>query len=300
MPITQEQLANRNSYVGASEVAAIMGLSRYRTAWDVWAEKTGYVEPAEAGEAAELGIALEPAIIKLAEQELGEMDCTNLELPIPDTPIVAHLDARLKATGEPVEIKTTGLLGGRDVEWQEGSVPYEYVVQVMIQAKAAGTKTGRIAALVVGKGMVYHTISVDDDLVAEAIERVKEFWKYVESKEPPPVEPSLEMVRRIPREDTAIKVTPDQASVYEEYLALREQFHTLEKELEARKAAVLLAMGRNRRAILPNGVVFTVTQQRRQSFDAKQFQKEYADLYRQYCKETTIEVLTVREAKHGD
>jgi len=148
--------------------------------------------------------------------------------------------------------------------------------------------------------MVYHTISVDDDLVAEAIERVKEFWKYVESKEPPPVEPSLEMVRRIPREDTAIKVTPDQASVYEEYLALREQFHTLEKELEARKAAVLLAMGRNRRAILPNGVVFTVTQQRRQSFDAKQFQKEYADLYRQYCKETTIEVLTVREAKHGD
>ena len=41
--LTAEKLAERNTYIGASEAAAVLGLSRWETPLSVWARKTGLV-----------------------------------------------------------------------------------------------------------------------------------------------------------------------------------------------------------------------------------------------------------------
>ena len=41
----EEWLALRRGYIGGSDAAAVVGLSPYVTPYQVWAEKTGKVEP---------------------------------------------------------------------------------------------------------------------------------------------------------------------------------------------------------------------------------------------------------------
>lgn len=58
----EEWLANRKSYLGASETAAILGFDKYRTPLDVYLEKRGEVEPDPAGQRAEAGLRAEQMI----------------------------------------------------------------------------------------------------------------------------------------------------------------------------------------------------------------------------------------------
>ena len=44
MPITEKQRQRRRDHLGASDMAAVMGVSPYRNAWTIWAEKTGRLE----------------------------------------------------------------------------------------------------------------------------------------------------------------------------------------------------------------------------------------------------------------
>lgn len=294
-------LGDRTKYLGASEVAAAIGLSRYRTPWDVWAEKVGVVQPHEAGEAARIGIALEPAILSLAEQEFGPLSHDNLALAIPNTPILAHCDARLQSTGEPVEAKTAGLLGGRDQEWSNESVPMEYIVQVTVQAVAAGAEKGFIAGLVAGRGLVFSRIVVDKQFADEIIKQALDFWRYVESKKEPPSSPSLSVASRIVKHESTLVIAENDPAldVFREYLRLREESHLIQKKLDDAKAQVLLAMRDNRKAILPDGKVFYVRNQTRETVDSKRLLKEHPDMYRQYLRETRFDVLTVTESKRN-
>lgn len=41
MPITQKQREFRRSHIGSSDIAAILGKDPYKTAYDVWLDKTG-------------------------------------------------------------------------------------------------------------------------------------------------------------------------------------------------------------------------------------------------------------------
>ncbi|HOT98958.1 MAG TPA: YqaJ viral recombinase family protein, partial [bacterium] len=58
----EEWLAQRRSYLGASETSAILGFDRYRTPLDVYREKRGEFEPEPAGERAEAGLRAEQMI----------------------------------------------------------------------------------------------------------------------------------------------------------------------------------------------------------------------------------------------
>ena len=64
----------RREFVGASEVAAILGLSPYSKPFDVWAVKKGIVEPFKGNEATRLGQTLESSILDHAEGVLGNLD----------------------------------------------------------------------------------------------------------------------------------------------------------------------------------------------------------------------------------
>ena len=71
--ITDRQLELRNKGLGSSDIASIMGLNPYQSPRDVWLLKTGRVATLQdAGQAAHLGSMIEPAILALAAEELGD------------------------------------------------------------------------------------------------------------------------------------------------------------------------------------------------------------------------------------
>ena len=82
----QQWLDMRKKSVGGSEIAAALGLSRWRSPFDVWAEKTGHVtKKDEATDAMRFGTLLEPVIRKEFARRNGLEVC---ECPY----ILAHKD----------------------------------------------------------------------------------------------------------------------------------------------------------------------------------------------------------------
>ena len=100
--------------LGGTDVAAVVGLNPYRTAWDVWAEKVGLVEPPELDHvpAVRWGKVLEPTI---AETWAGNDRRVDLVEPgsvlvHPERPWLRGTPDRLAVDQALVlEIKTAGL-----------------------------------------------------------------------------------------------------------------------------------------------------------------------------------------------
>lgn len=71
MPLTSQQKELRSTGIGASEIAAVAGLSPWKGPHQIWEEKLGIAPPREDTEATRWGRYLEPAIIALWKAETG-------------------------------------------------------------------------------------------------------------------------------------------------------------------------------------------------------------------------------------
>ena len=135
MESDDEWLGFRTKGVGGSDVAAIMGISAYRSPVEVWMEKTGRKQPADLSdkEAVEWGNRLESIIRnKFAEMHpefiVSESGVTFVSRKRPWAH--ANLDGMVRdANGDwgVLEIKTVGK--NREGDWAEG-VPDYYMTQV--------------------------------------------------------------------------------------------------------------------------------------------------------------------------
>ena len=74
MPLTERQIKERVNFLGGSDAAAILGLSRYKTALMVWALKTGQIIGQDISQEmpVKLGNMLEDTVCKLFEEETGK------------------------------------------------------------------------------------------------------------------------------------------------------------------------------------------------------------------------------------
>ena len=100
----------RMQYIGGSDIAAIMGQSRWKTPYRLWAEKTGKIEMPDLSnvESVEMGTRLEQFVADLFSEKTGK---TVRKAPKsyshPDYPyLVAHVDRLITGTDELLECKT--------------------------------------------------------------------------------------------------------------------------------------------------------------------------------------------------
>lgn len=137
---------SRKKGIGASDAAAILGLSPYKSNVQLWEEKTGRQEPEDISNKpyVEYGTKAEQHIRALfaldhPEYEVSYNDfdvVTNPEYPF----IFATLDGRLKKNGEPgvLEIKTFEVRRSSDWQLWDKRVPQNYYIQVLHQLLATG------------------------------------------------------------------------------------------------------------------------------------------------------------------
>jgi hypothetical protein len=113
MGLTEAQLAERYKHLGASDVAAIMGVSSWANAYDMWLQKTQRVPPTDETEVMYAGTKFEAGVLEFAAEQLGplETDEDLLEFEWQGFPVKVHCDALVLETGKPVEAKTCGLFG---------------------------------------------------------------------------------------------------------------------------------------------------------------------------------------------
>ena len=183
-------LEERNNLVTASDVACLLGVNPYKSALELYLEKTGQREPFAGNETTEWGLLLEPVIIEEYERRTQRIAIRDGKLLRSNAyPFLGcTMDGRWRkqlqdAPWHPLEIKTTG--AHRADDWDEG-VPEYYLPQVQAQMIVTDTPMASVACLIGGQRMVWCDVERDDEMCVEIISAASDFMHAVETENPPP------------------------------------------------------------------------------------------------------------------
>jgi putative phage-type endonuclease len=193
-PDRESWLEARLGGIGASESAALFGLSPYHSTFSLWAEKSRQVAPIAVGsKKMEAGTRLEPVIADwYADDNPGRKIWTAGRWAFMWHPSVSSMFATpdrwiVEASDRPgdglLEVKNSA---ARDV-WQDGP-PLHYRVQAQHQLAVTGRDWCTIVVLLDGWELRAWDVERDPDFIAELEAQCALFWAAVESKRPPVVD----------------------------------------------------------------------------------------------------------------
>ena len=187
--VTKDVKENRHLYIGGSDIAKVMGLSRWGTPLSLWAEKTGKIPPKDLSnvEAVELGNDLEDFVANKFSQKTGKAVRRSPKVyQHPQYPyMVAHIDRLITGTDELLECKTCSFF--KKEEWEGEEIPQEYILQVIWYLGITGRKKGWIAVLIGGQSFKYKPIDFDSELFDKMVDAAKDFWQHVQDDTLPAV-----------------------------------------------------------------------------------------------------------------
>lgn len=259
----------RANGLGASEIAAVVGISPYGDAWQVYATKKGLIRR-EQTEEMFWGKQLEPVIARVFATRMGvEIEWCDQRIAHSlrpwqfASPDAFVLGSNRERTGI-LECKTASLhnAGEWDRERDDADgVPDYYVVQVQWQMSVCGLTHAYVAVLIAGNDFRIYRIDHDPVLEEILVEDGEAFFrKHLMAGEPPPIggsELAREYLkRRYPREREKLReATPDEVSLLNEYATLRDMLDgfdgrrdEMENELKIRIGeAEGLTWGENRK-----------------------------------------------------
>jgi putative phage-type endonuclease len=271
-----EWLANRRSGIGGSDIAAILGLSPWKTAVDVWLDKTGQSTDDAIGNAESVrwGTLLEDVVAReYSERTDRSVQRVNRILRHPDIDwAIANIDRAVVRPGSRVRVADDGgtLLGAEGLlevktasaykagDWgrdgDEDAVPVYYQAQVMWYLGITGQTWADVSALIGGQRMVIRRIHRDDETIAAMLERANEFWrKHVLTRKPPEPAKAKDVERLFPADNgEAIEATDDLLAAYNAARESKARIAQAEADFEAAAERIKLALG-DRSALTLNG-----------------------------------------------
>lgn len=249
MAITEQQRIERKGYIGGSDCPAVLGVSPYRNAYDVWLEKTGRLpEVVTTSEAIELGNMMEAPLVDWAAKKMHiQVIQSPATIVMPCRFIAANLDAQVVGEPEAIEAKSTGLTGGpASPNWgDEGTdqVPDHVLMQAHHQMLVSGFQIVWVPALIGGRGRVLYRIDRNADICEILEQRLTEFWSnHVLADTPPenlsPCIENLKIRRRV--EGISVPVPDDLVEAWANAKDLKTR---AEKAVERAQADLLAALG---------------------------------------------------------
>lgn len=247
MAITQRQLEKRQGNLGGSDIASILGLNPYQSAYDLWLIKTGKMDAAiPVTEAMEIGTMFEAPLLRWAEEYIGKITRRGTERRGPEgSPILDHLDAVVESSGEPVEAKTAGLFSPLSGWGDPGTdeVPEHIIIQCQTHILCTQKPVCHIAAFLGGRGRGLYCIEEDQDILQIIQERADYFWRENVLADIPPADSigSLPILKKIYREPQTVTDVP--AELVVEWLDWKAAVKTAEDEKKKAEAALLTALG---------------------------------------------------------
>lgn len=208
--ITNAQIEQRKLGVGGSDMAIIMGLSNYKTPYQLYLEKVGESEPTEMTEYQYWGQQLEPVVLAEFEKR------NNIRVKLVDTLIHpkydflrANIDGFIPDLNAVLEIKCSNQFMSQN--WgDEGSdvIPMPYLVQVAHYCLVTNADCAYIAVLIGGNQYRQFKYTRDAELEGLVLEAARNFWQQVtERRAPEPINQSdLKMLFPYHREKKAVTI----------------------------------------------------------------------------------------------
>jgi putative phage-type endonuclease len=266
----------RKSGIGASDAAAVLGVSQWRGPLQVYCDKLGIAQtdPAEV-EAMEWGLALETPIAARYQRETGRTVIDPGPFTIhrsPEHPFMLATVDRFIDTPDRgrgvLEIKTTGGFRG---EW-DTDAPLPYQIQIMHQMAVTGLAWGSLAVLVGGQKFLWMDVERNDEFIAALVEREREFWQRVQDQNPPPPDASescRELLKRLyPREapGQVIALPPDAAKWDAQRREAKAAMDVASASCREAENLLIAALGEAEVGLLPDGTRYSYKSQNRKGY----------------------------------
>ena len=310
-------LLQRQRGVTGSNIATLMGLNKWQTPYQLWAQYTTLEQAPLSSEQEERfawGHRLEPVIAAAYAERLH----VNVQaVPLMQSNaypfLLASLDrVVLDSEGKPckvLEVKTASRNYTSDDEdenglalqaWGRGNVysrdgtllekdcqvPKTYYLQVMHYMLVSGIHSADIAVLLNGNDLRIFSIDYDEELAADIVTCADEFWcrHVLDNQAPRMVESDAKTL--VPAPGKSVEATNLIKEQFVELKTIDAQLNELKDKRQALRDAITSFIGDSECLVADGEKLATYKMQRgRASFDSVRFKADHPELYDSYMKE---------------
>lgn len=285
-------LQQRMVGIGGSDAAVVAGVSKWKSPIGLWLEKTGQVEPDEAGEAAYWGTTLEKIVATEFTIRTGlKVRRRNAILQHHEYPfMLANVDRLIVGQDIGLECKTaSAYLKDR---WEDDEVPDAYYIQCQHYMAVTGYSGWHIAVLIGGNTFVTKYIERNDTFIEKLIDIEADFWNKVQTKTMPAVDgsdASAEALKTLYEQaDGSEIVLPVGANAWVEAYSQADQSEKEAKERkDLAKNKLCELLGQAERGHAGDRLVVWSNVAGRTTIDSKALKTKYPDIYSQVSKSGT-------------
>ena len=306
IPVNRDEwLKQRSKGLGGSDAGAVVDLNPYKSAYTLWAEKTGQISNVvEENEAIRLGNDLEDYVAKrFAEQENKRIKRSSYCYQSKEFPFMrANVDRLIIGENAALECKTANPF--KDGDYSNDIIPPTYYCQCLHYMAVCGFDRIYLAVLVFQKGFYTYVIDRGNEAVEADIRALikaeSEFWKLVEDGTAPDVdgsESTAQTLKQLHKDElkTVFDLTEydDKLDEIQELKEQQKELKTRQKTLENELKEVLIGCDYGRSSIYNVSAKVTTSSR----FDTDRFKKENLKIYNSYKKETQTQTLRINRRK---
>lgn len=295
----EEWKALRKGYIGGSDAASVIGLNPYKSAYSLWAEKTGKIPEFEGNLATDVGTYMEDFIAKRFEQETGKKvrresrSFLNDQYPW----AIANCDRLIVGEDAGLECKFTDSLNLK--KYKGGEYPERFYAQCVHYLAMTGKKRWYLAVLIGNKEFKRFTIERDEEEIAALMGEEEKMSVCIKTNTPPMVdgtESTSKTIGAIYPDSNADTVN---LMAYEtdlmQYMALGTQIKALEEQ-QAQMANRVKAFMNEAGKGESNRYKVSWSTSSRRNFDTKAFQADHKDIdLNKYYKTSLYRTFKVTE-----
>jgi putative phage-type endonuclease len=298
-----EWLVYRRNGIGGSDVAAICGISKWRTPIHVFLEKLGEAPEEQASEAAEWGTRLEPLIADKFASNHPEWAITEKKVIYSHTQhewALGNLDRMIICPNRGrgiLEIKTASEFLRH--EWDNGNIPDYYYLQLQWYMLVTGLEWGYFATLIGGNKYREFEVYRDDELVGQLLRLTSDFWhQHVLARKCPPVDGSdacsMLLNRLYPEAKISTILPLEETERIETYLDKKQRLKQLEVEATEIENYFKSVLGQYEIGIAgPYKVKWE--NRSRSGIDSKLLKERYPDVQQECLKQTKFRQFSIKQ-----
>ena len=290
---------DRSTYLGGSDVAAILGLSPWRTPLDAYLDKVEGSRPIDEAKAKifRRGARMEPYILDLLTEEHG-IQIINRGQRYRDKThgfIAAEIDAEA-ATGENIEAKSANQFSAKNwgAEFTD-EIPVYYTAQAMHGMMVREAPATIFPVLIGSDDFRVYRVERDDETIAAIRLKEIEFWDRVQRRDPPQPSTVSDIERLFSRDSGKVIQADDEiVAVFNALKALKSKAKMLDSEIDDAETQIKLFLCEA--AILKFGAqqLCSWRSQEATRFDIEAFRTKHPAIAEKFTNTSTSRVLRLK------
>lgn len=285
----EEWLKVRKLGLGGSDMAAVLGLSPWRSPIDVWLDKSSDTVDEKESEPMYWGNVLEEVVAQEFAKRSGyKVRNNNFTLQSEEYPyLLANIDREIVGLDAGLECKTANAFKAN--EWDGDNVPDAYYIQCQHYMAVTGKSSWWIAALIGGNTFVYKEIKRNEEVIAAIIDTGAAFWELVKNKTMPAPDDTKQCENALKKlyqksNGQSVELPANYGNMILDYLEIKNQLSDLESKKRGIENVMKDFLKDNERATYGEHFVSWKSTKPRETFDAKAFKNDYPELHKQYIK----------------